>query len=228
MKADAYSTSNSIGTLHEDNQDSYFADAEAGLFVVADGVGGYRGGKRASSEAVKLVEGQKAAIRGGADVVRAMKDAQRLMLELQSQQGFSQMGTTIVIVKTLPRTARGHYRLVIGSAGDSSALLIRGGNVREINVNDSYRNRDPEDMYHITQYIGCEEGIEPHVTETDAVAGDVLLVCSDGITDNLGYRGDYRPLADAVSRAGTAKGIAEAAMRAGIKRDDMTVVIVRL
>ena len=52
VRFDAYSASNSIGSGHSENQDSYLADMSALIFAVADGVGGYEGGKVASDLAI--------------------------------------------------------------------------------------------------------------------------------------------------------------------------------
>lgn len=217
--------SNSIGLNHPENQDSYLVDGENLLFAIADGVGGYRGAKQASSMAVEKLRSDsrtlvdEESLRDCISIVHAdiRKESERL--------GFLNMGTTLSLVKVISVGNEG--KVLCANVGDSPILFFSGKSMERMYYDDSFRSADPMEMFGIVQYIGLDCDLQIHVKESNYSSGDVLLLCSDGITDNLvGLDRKYDVLANLVVN-GSAKEIAQKAVQTGFKPDDMTVILLR-
>jgi serine/threonine protein phosphatase PrpC len=83
-------------------------------------------------------------------------------------------------------------------------------------------------IYGIIQYLGVDLPIEIHTSEVQLKQGSALLLCSDGITDNLlTNRGASSKLVSLI-KSESAEKIVNAAMEEGLKPDDMTAVLVYL
>ena len=237
IRFDAFSLSNSIGTGHAENQDSYFADPSTLVFAVADGVGGYQGGKEASELAIGAIRNGAGMINSEASLVSLLQDVHEQLQHTAKSLHYRGMGTTIAIAKVLP-SASGGGKIITGNAGDSPILLFPKDSEDEIVrvfTDDSYRDSSPGSMFAITQYLGIEElELKPHTSSRDYSTGDILMICSDGVTDNLAseaggaFRRRTADLSELVRRYGSARKIVEEAIEARVKPDDMTVVLVFL
>jgi len=243
VRFDAYSASNSIGAGHRENQDTYLADMSTMLFAVADGVGGYEGGKDASELAVGALRNRAGEIQNEFLAKSVLEDIHEQLLHTAKSRNYRNMGTTIALAKILPDFQSGQGgKVLTANVGDSPILYFpkSGSNFdsdsefQRISTDDSFREKSPGSMWAIVQYLGVEsKEIEVHTRIFDFHPGDVLLLCSDGITDNLLSGGNYSrkgvgDLGEIVRMTGSAHKIVEEAMRAGIKADDMTAVLVFL
>jgi serine/threonine protein phosphatase PrpC len=187
-----------VGRIRAGNEDSLYADAdqERGLFIVADGMGGHAAGEIASEMAVKIVAGELAPVRdlNGPEPLRAMADAlraanraifERTIIEADKQG----MGTTASCI------LMGAGRYIIGHIGDSRVYLLRDGNFRQVTKDHSYVQEQvdagfltPEQArYHpysnvITRCVGANAAVEADVLHGELQAGDLYLLCSDGLT----------------------------------------------
>jgi serine/threonine protein phosphatase PrpC len=85
-------------------------------------------------------------------------------------------------------------------------------------------------MWSIIQYLGYEGPLEIHSKSANYTEGDSLLLCSDGVSDNiLGTKNNLSEIGDIVREArGDAKAIVKRAVEIGIKQDDISAVLVRL
>ena len=223
---DAFSLSNSVGPLHSENQDSYLADGENLLFAVADGVGGYKGAKQASELAVKVLAKDTSKIVDERSATSCLEDIHSKIQNKAAVLNHPNMGTTIALAKVL---ATDGARVLAANVGDSPILLFRGdGSCSRLYTDDSYRGSDPLSMFGIIQYLGLDMEIEVHTKITACEKGDVLLICSDGITDNLlvGERPDQSTLSQIVRRYRSAERLVQAAIERGYKPDDMTAILV--
>lgn len=244
VRFDAYSASNSIGAGHTENQDSYLADLSNMLFAVCDGVGGYRGGKEASELAVGALRNKAGEIQNEFMAESVLEGIHEQLLSTAKSLNYHGMGTTIALAKIFPdlQTGRGG-KILSANVGDSPILLFTSFNsgyesesYTKIFTDDSYREQMAGSMWAIVQYLGMEakEEIEVHTQTVSYLPGDVVLICSDGISDNLLVENSYsrrRSVADMgelVRRTGSARTIVEEAIQAGIKQDDMTAVLVFL
>jgi len=170
------------------------------LFVIADGLGGHAGGQKASALAVHLlvrwVRDCPQLIEDGGDLTarfeEVLHDADvRIGQEAGRHPEFKGMGTTLTMAYCWDRT------LWIAHVGDSRAYLFRKGRMEQLTrdhtiVQDMIRAGllKPEEVaQHIWRHVvtnvlgGTELGVRPEVHKFDLQPEDILLLCSDGLTD---------------------------------------------
>jgi len=191
------------GMIRKDNQDSYgFIEPESPellknrgrLFIVADGLGGHRGGKVASKMAVDIIgklyySVDKEPIYPA--LLHALEVANRSIFETSSKheelQGMATTCTALVIQQP---------HLYMAHVGDSRAYLVRGPLIQQISEDHSLVNEQikagmitPEEAKHsrykniITRSVGFEEQVEVDVVGLDVAPGDQLVLCCDGLTN---------------------------------------------
>jgi serine/threonine protein phosphatase PrpC len=233
-----YSTSNSIGPLHLENQDSYLTDQNHLLFAVADGVGGYRGAKEASKIAIQGMQRRAGGISDDISFQSALREIHMEIVERANLLRYQNMGTTIAAAKALPDDLSGGT-LITANVGDSPIIFFSrdaetGERCRKAYTDDSYREEEPSSMFGIIQYLGlpdCE--IKVHTSKFHYANGDILLICSDGVTDNLlvpkrDGADPWTQLSKIVRGYRSAQRLAESAIYAEIKPDDMTAILIFL
>jgi len=164
------------------------------LFVVADGVGGEERGEVASQTAVEtLIEGFRAAPRGEAHTVvlpRIVQKANIRIYELgkSSSPGGSRMATTVVAC------ALRYDRVVVAHVGDSRCYLIRHGLASQLTRDHtvvaeqvrlgilSAREAEEAQTRHLlSRSLGNDLFVNVEIGDHQVHAGDVLLLCSDGL-----------------------------------------------
>lgn len=217
IRFEAYSSSNTIGTSHEENQDSYLIDNNNLLFGLADGVGGYRGAKIASSLAMEILGNSAKDIVDEASLKKRILEINEQIISKASELGFLNMGTTIAVAKVIGSG------LILANVGDSPMLLLHDKKLEPVYYDDSYRHSDPMQMSGIIQYVGLR-GIEVHTNTIQYTKGDTMLICSDGITDNL-FKSPVNDRLETLMQTGSARKIVEVAIEEKIKPDDMTAII---
>ena len=124
------------GKVRTTNQDSFRIVPALGLYVVADGMGGARGGARASQVAVETVEEilAKSPHRDAAALLGAVEEAnQRVLTEATSDPRLEGMGTTLVAA-----LETGEYDVAIASVGDSRAYVFEAGKLRAITEDQTW------------------------------------------------------------------------------------------
>src|SRR4051812_47904073 len=229
--------------IRSGNEDNFAveADAQRGLFIVADGMGGHAAGEVASEMAVQIVLRELMEIRdletNGVDkrLTEALKTAnraihERTLIEVDKQG----MGTTVSVLIISGR------RYLIGQVGDSRVYLLRDGALTQVTKDHSYVQEQvdagfltPEQArYHpysnvITRCVGASPDVEPDVYRGEVKPGDLFLVASDGLTGMV----DDRRLGQLLgSRAEPARKvhalISEANGRGGL--DNITAIIVEI
>jgi serine/threonine protein phosphatase PrpC len=240
VRFDVYTASNSVGPGHSENQDSYLADISTQSFAVADGVGGYAGGKEASQQAVMALRNKAGEIQNDFSVKSVLEEIHEQLLHTAKSMGHENMGTTISVVKVLPDFKSGTGgKIVAANVGDSPILLFPGttdsDSFEKISVDDSLRDKIPGSMFGIIQYLGIESReLDVHSTTLEYHAGDIVLLCSDGVSDNLlgdrvySQKRGTGNISELVRRHGSAQMIVEEALRARIKTDDMTALLIFL
>jgi len=178
-----------------------FVDSDAGLFVVADGMGGHAAGEVASNIAVQTLAGQLCGLTPSVsdDAVRtamraAIVEAGRIIY-MQARQMPDQagMGTTVTALYLTP-----DGRYVIGHIGDSRAYLLRDGELERLTRDHSLvqeqldqglltsdRARGHPLNHILTRALGTVKHVSPDVYSGACAPGDVYLLASDGLTDML-------------------------------------------
>jgi serine/threonine protein phosphatase PrpC len=222
------------GRQRKGNEDSSFARPP--VFVVADGMGGAQAGEVASQLAVEAFE-QGLPSTGTpeerlADIVR---EANRRIHEVsRSEHERAGMGTTLTAAYVDDR------QVAIAHVGDSRAYLFRNGTlkrltrdhslvgelVRQGKLTEEQAEEHPQRSI-ITRALGPEPAVEVDTWTYPASAGDVLLLCSDGLTSMIPEERIAEILAGAPSLGAAGDQLIAAANAAG-GRDNITVVLFRL
>lgn len=187
-----------IGRKREINQDYVFATDETignlpNLLVVADGMGGHRAGDFASKFTVEVLaeevqnckETHPEAILGNA--IQAANE--RLLEEAEKDNRLEGMGTTLVAATILDHV------LYFANVGDSRLYLINK-EIRQLSKDHSMVEEmvrlggltEEEAKHHpdkniITRAIGVKQKVEPDFFEYRLKGGDIILMCSDGLTN---------------------------------------------
>lgn len=185
-----------IGNVRATNQDQFLAEGE--LVAVADGMGGRNRGEIASRLAMETLKETFPADPTADGLVDAVRAANRAIWErAEADPELHGMGTTIAAAARV--TDGGEERLAIVNVGDSRAYLLRGGQLSRLSSDHSLvadlvragELSEPDARTHperhiLTRVLGAEPETEPHVTSTDLARGDRLLLCSDGLFNDLG------------------------------------------
>ena len=234
------------GRARSNNEDSVAVDSANGLAVLADGMGGYNAGEVASGMATGFIHSELGRWLGEAadratdtEVKRAMDicvdNANRAIFNAaNANPQYAGMGTTLVVAVF----REGQLRL--GHVGDSRAYRWRGDDLVQITRDHSLLQEQidaglitPEQAAFsanknlVTRAVGVEDTVllETHLHDTQA--GDLYLMCSDGLTDMLDDAMIARLLQthDALPAAGHA--LIAAANDAGGK-DNIALILVRV
>jgi protein phosphatase len=230
-----------VGLVREKNEDSMLLEPAFGLYVVCDGMGGHVGGQVASQLAVATIS----------EVVRtknppaAEDDADLLVTAIRCANGavFSKarnepalhnMGTTVVALR-----GEGNFMHVC-HVGDSRIYRLRQGNFEQITRDHSLVNLyeenpelairfGPPNSNVIVRAVGLRDTVEVDHRKISLEAGDIFLLCCDGLTDMVddwmlkemlldGANGSLDECCDTMVRAALSNG--------GV--DNTTVVLVRV
>jgi protein phosphatase len=178
------------GRVRDGNEDGYVVDRRLQLFAVADGMGGHRGGEVASATALEAL---RAAVASGTGLGDAISNANAAVhAKAGDNEDLLGMGTTLTAM-----VPDGHSALV-GHVGDSRAYLLRDGELRQLTQDHSLveelvregRLTEEEAAVHprrstITRALGVDDAVEVDVYSVPLLAGDRILICSDGLTTML-------------------------------------------
>lgn len=237
-----------VGRARSRNEDAYWIAAHGSAFVVADGLGGLPAGDVASALAVEAVAevlekaplGTESARSNGAPAPEqlaqqaAARAQRRLLDEASARPGLLGMATTLVIAQIEAATAW------ILHVGDSRAALWRKGRfVRTTfdhnGVGDLLRAGaiTAEQARHypgrnmVREVVGLPGGYQAEVQSWPLEAGDVLLLCTDGVSESLGEEAICHILATAPNAAAAA---AELVTVAGVEsgHDNATAIVHRV
>ena len=196
-------TATHSGMVRSHNEDSITADAEIGLAVLADGMGGYNAGEVASGIAAALISSEvKKALAdkepeefdsGAAQALiaeHAVRANSAIYQASQSQPQYSGMGTTLVV-------ALWHdNQVAVGHIGDSRLYRMRDGTLEQVTRDHSLlqeqidsgmitkeQARYSQNKNLVTRAVGIDPEVEAEVHSYPARPGDIYLLCSDGLSD---------------------------------------------
>jgi len=250
MLLEAYARSET-GPVRDHNEDAWMIDLEAGLFIVADGMGGHAAGEVASKMATEVVHQTLAGTvdpdetrlvrdhesEDPADVLRerlryAMNQASiRIRKEADSRPETRGMGTTLVVLVVDGDQAH------LAHVGDSRAYLFRDGKLSRLSRDHTVVQQEidagrltPElarllpHKHILTQSVGFHGPVEPDTTTRVVQPGDVFVLCSDGMTDPLDDDSIQRIVSETPVDM-LAHVLTEEALAAG-SEDNVTVVVV--
>ena len=231
------------GNVRKRNEDSYYIPGEGGpqgLAIVADGMGGYNAGDVASALCVQVACNIFTAARSQmpeatveSTVRWAFTEANRAILEYASTNEFYQgMGTTMTLA------AQDGDAWVVGNVGDSRAYLVRQGAARQLTRDHSLvqmmvergRMSAEEARSHpyrnvITRAIGADSFAGADVFREDTQEGDIIVLCSDGLSNYVREEDILEALKDGALKAAADRMLQLALARGGA--DNITVTLIR-
>jgi serine/threonine protein phosphatase PrpC len=222
------------GRQRQGNEDSAFARAP--VFVVADGMGGARGGEVASKIAIQAFEQGLPDAGSAAErlAARAQEANERIHELSRSERELEGMGTTLTAAYL------DDSEVALAHVGDSRAYLFRDRNLKRLTKDHSLveelvdRGKLTEEQAAehpqrsiITRALGPEATVEVDTWTYPVKAGDVLLLCSDGLTSMISEERIAAVLAGASGLTQAAQALIDEANAAG-GRDNITVVLFRL
>ena len=192
-----------IGKSREINQDYYYISQDTDvprLYILADGMGGYKGGEIASKLATDTV---KSYINSNFDenlvkkeeilklIESAVEYANMVVYEKSKEvPELEGMGTTLEVCLIYNNKA------YIGHVGDSRIYRIRKGVIRKLTKDHSYVQQLVEDKKitreeakthpkknMLTKALGCTPYVEPDIRARNFERDDIFIMCSDGLTN---------------------------------------------
>lgn len=190
------------GLARENNEDSVAVDETTRLAVLADGMGGYNAGEIASGMATAFIKSEMARWLTEAGKTAKIKEIRRA-LEIcvenanrsiynaaSSNAQYSGMGTTLVV-----GVFQG-AKLILGHIGDSRCYRLRAGEFTQITRDHSLLQEQIDaglltveqaatSTYKnlVTRALGVDDTVMLELNEYDVEAGDIYLMCSDGLSD---------------------------------------------
>ncbi len=235
VAADHFSHSDT-GRQRRANEDSYFARAP--VFVVADGMGGAQAGEVASQVAVEAFE--RGLDDGGGrsaeqQLSERVQEANARIHEMsQAEMSRAGMGTTITAAHV------GEREVAIAHVGDSRAYRLRDGELERLTEDHSLveemrrrgqltaqeADEHPQRSI-ITRALGPEPDVDVDTHSWRGMAGDVYLLCSDGLTSMVPEVQVAALLRGGDTLRDAGRALVDAANEAG-GRDNITVVLFRL
>jgi protein phosphatase len=242
-----------VGLQREHNEDSFIVLSEYDLFIVADGMGGHRAGDVASRLATDTIA-EFFKTTASEDVTwpfhfdtSLSEEENRLLtgIRIANRQIYERsaksrecrgMGTTVVGALFSPKK----NRMYIGHVGDSRCYRIRRGELRQMTrdhslINDylmampdlteEQKSELPKNV--ITRALGMQDQVMVDLQSDEPQAGDIYLLCSDGLS---GMIGDDEILDILMSTGDIIEGCRRLVARANEHggEDNITAVLVRI
>jgi PPM family protein phosphatase len=196
IKELAYKTD--IGKVRNNNEDYILVDEDSRIFIIADGMGGTIGGEVASKTAVtiiyKLLKDRltETEIIDQEEINDYINQTNRIVYEKGVNESLTGMGTTLIA----GYLTEDILRLV--HTGDSRVYMIRNKNIIQLTqdhsvveelVKKKLITREEAREHHlrhmITKVIGSRENIVPDFLDVDLKKGDLILMCTDGLSEML-------------------------------------------
>ena len=238
-----------VGLVRSSNQDAFHADVDSGLFVVADGMGGHKGGETASKIAVnvpsrllsKYSEASKTET-GDLPDENPREILQKIFAGVNSSvyhaasanPQLAGMGTTLIIARFLDGKCH------MGHVGDVRGYLFREGILKQLTrdhstvatlVESGHLTTDEAREHplrnQIERAVGPFPQVEADVSTFEVRNNDIILLCSDGLWNMVRDEEIASELGCRQSLKKACKTLMEHALSAGGK-DNVTVVLVQI
>ena len=232
-----------IGRVREQNQDYFYISEETEepkIYILADGMGGYKGGEIASrlatESAQKYIQNNFERItKEKEEILKLVKSAVEYanMVVYEKSKEIPElegMGTTLEVCVIYNNKA------YIGHVGDSRIYRIRKDVIRKLTKDHSYVQKLVEDKKitreeakthpkknMLIKALGCTPYVEPDIRARNFEKGDVFIMCSDGLTNMVEENRIYTLITQDINSAAD-KLIEEANMAGGI--DNITIIII--
>jgi len=228
----SYAAETDPGVVRDHNEDTFFADTDLNLWLVADGMGGHQGGEVASEIASNTIS---ESVRAGESLSEAIQRShQEIIAASEKGVGFPGMGCTVVALQVDDQNYSVEW------VGDSRAYLWNGNHLKRISRDHSFVQQ-LIDQGQISKKEACSHPKKNLVTQAlgvadidtvvvDKVRGqfhrdDRILLCSDGLTDEVPDDQIENILRESSSEEDAVNKLLEAAINHG-GSDNITIVYV--
>lgn len=219
------------------NEDSFAFSSDLGLFIVADGMGGHRGGDVASDLAVQVIGD---AFKGGrfdgrthaslppraSKLARAIQMANRSIRNLaRARAELAEMGTTVVAALFSPETRR----LYIGHVGDSRCYRLRDGRMEQMTEDHTMATLGVSGPTagNLARSVGTSGRVVSDIVIAEPKIGDVYLLCSDGLPKMVSDDAIRSVLEHAPAESVAASHLVQLANEKG-GLDNITALVIRV
>lgn len=239
-----------VGQKRKGNEDSLFLDDELNLYVVADGMGGHKAGEVASNIVVETLRDYMGRFGEGEDakepmdvddsvspeanrLLAAIELANRTVFDIAKQKAeYRGMGSTVSAIMITGNT------LIASNVGDSPIYLIRDGEIdplyqahtvmaEQVKIDPEVAERLGKRYKHmLTRAMGLGEVVVPDLCEIQCYQGDVLVICSDGLSDKLNPE-EIMEVVEQNNAQKACKMLVDMANARG-GDDNITVIVVRI
>ncbi|NEP17700.1 MAG: serine/threonine-protein phosphatase [Leptolyngbya sp. SIO4C1] len=230
------------GLLRANNQDAYYTDPAGRFFIVADGMGGHAGGQEASRLATVTIQARLEAgwhtdIASPQLLEQAFLAANEAILKDQHRHPErADMGTTAVVLAFRGADSQPWCAHV----GDSRLYQLHGPQLAQVTEDHTWVARairegeltESQSRHHpwrhvLSQCLGREDLLQVDIQALQVAPGDRLLLCSDGLTEELPDRLIASHLKSMRVCQTAAESLVDAAKERG-GRDNITVVVVAI
>jgi len=200
------------GLVRDHNEDSIGSESNLGIVVLADGMGGHKGGEVASALAVdtilsslsKALTEMETSETGETDdstgytlesmaIEQAIKDANNVIYKAsRNNSQYEGMGTTVVVLVFYDN------RFTVAHVGDSRLYRLRDEHMEQLTRDHTllqelvdrgfYSKEEAQQSMNrnlVTRAVGVNETVEVDLLEDFAMTDDIYLLCSDGLTDMI-------------------------------------------
>jgi len=246
-----YAGSTHVGMKRNHNEDNFFLLADENLYIVADGMGGHASGEVASQIAVETLANFFIDTSRDRDITWPYKEDKTLVYDAnrlgtgiklsnrrvyetaQSDARYRGMGTTLVGMMC------GENGAYIGHVGDSRGYKISGGQIEQVTEDHSLLNDylkvhqlTPEEIEAfphknvIVRALGMKDSVVVDVHKLEPKAGDVYLLCSDGLSGMIDDPGILQSVMEANGDLEKACQTLIARANSNGGQDNVTVVLV--
>lgn len=225
------------GLLRAVNEDAFLAKVEAGLFAVADGLGGHLAGEVASWLAVRTIENALSEPQVGESQELLRRAVMLANAEIFKQSQASQdqrgMGTTLTVAWLR------ESNLYLGHVGDSSAYHYRAGRLAKLTQDHSLveemrrlggiseeEARQHPQRHILARAVGTEPSVLVDTLALPLESGDLLLLCTDGLSSLVSLAEMEEVLRRTTELGPSVESLFNLALSRGAP-DNVTVVLVR-
>jgi protein phosphatase len=240
-----------IGKVRKANEDCFLLNEPIGLYVVADGMGGHRGGGIASRMAIETIDeymatpSQEPSEVDGAHTVEAQSSAAnrlRQSIFLANQNIYNRsvadkacrgMGTTVSALYLAGNS------IITANVGDSPVYLLRNGEIETLYTPHTLlheREKIPKSLkgkfsigklaHILTRAVGIRSDVGVDLVETPCFSDDIVVLCSDGLSGKIS-REEIRDLVYQNDSQSACRKLTDLANQRG-GEDNITVIVVRV
>jgi len=233
-----FGAASDVGSVRDHNEDALLA--ESPVFVVADGMGGHAAGELAASLAIERFGDIVGRADVTADDVRARVAAANAAVLQAGADDPAVEGLGTTLSGAVLSTVEGRPTWIVLNVGDSRTYLRRDGELTRQTIDHSeveelviagYLTAAQARVHPrrnvVTRSIGSDPAPEADIWVVPAQAGDQLLVCSDGLTNEVDDAGLEELLGSGAAPQDIAEALVERACLAG-GRDNVTVIVAQL